>query len=394
VRDHARDLRAEPAARSIEDRLFRALAVLRAVLAANVVGVNAFRSETVEHPRLLVTAVVVMVAWTALTAWWYADTDRRTPTALGLDLAVAVGFLLATPAVVGEGWGATLPGFWVMAPMLAWAARWRHVGGLVAGLLVGGADVAVREELNRASYGNVFLLVIGGPIVGYLVASLQRVAVERDRAETAAAAAAERARLARAVHDGVLQVLALVQRRGHELGPDGAELARRAGEQEVALRRLIRDQDSVLTPDTTDGTAGAAGAAGAVERDVAAALSALDARPRTSVALPGRAVLLPAAVADEVVAAVGACLDNVDRHAGEQASAWVLLEQDPTGVTVTVRDNGPGIPDGRLEEALAAGRLGVSGSIRGRLADLGGEARLATGSWGTEWTLTVPGGPA
>ena len=50
----------------------------RAVLAANVVGVNAFRSETVEHPRLLVTAVVVMVAWTALTAWWYADTDRRT----------------------------------------------------------------------------------------------------------------------------------------------------------------------------------------------------------------------------------------------------------------------------------------------------------------------------
>ena len=176
MRDHSRDLRAEPAARSIEDRLFRALAVLRAVLAANVVGVNAFRSETVEHPRLLVTAVVVMVAWTALTAWWYADTDRRTPTALGLDLAVAVGFLLATPAVVGEGWGATLPGFWVMAPMLAWAARWRHVGGLVAGLLVGGADVAVREELNRASYGNVFLLVIGGPIVGYLVASLQRAA--------------------------------------------------------------------------------------------------------------------------------------------------------------------------------------------------------------------------
>ena len=47
-------------------------------------------------------------------------------------------------------------------------------------------------------------------------------AVERDQALRAAAVAQERARLARAVHDGVLQVLALVQRRGGELGGDSA----------------------------------------------------------------------------------------------------------------------------------------------------------------------------
>ncbi len=51
--------------------------------------------------------------------------------------------------------------------------------------------------------------------------SLQQMATQRDLAERAAAAAEERARLARVVHDGVLQVLALVQRRGHELGGDG-----------------------------------------------------------------------------------------------------------------------------------------------------------------------------
>ena len=51
---------------------------------------------------------------------------------------------------------------------------------------------------------------------------------------------AERARLARAVHDGVLQVLTLVQRRGTELGGEAAELGRLAGEQEAALRALVQ----------------------------------------------------------------------------------------------------------------------------------------------------------
>jgi signal transduction histidine kinase len=95
-------------------------------------------------------------------------------------------------------------------------------------------------------------------------------------------------------------------------------------------------------------------------------------------------------VAQEVVAAVSACLDNVRAHVGETAPAWVLLDAVPGEVVVSVRDDGPGIPAGRLEAAAASGRLGVDQSIRGRIADLGGTARLDTGSWGTEWELTVP----
>ena len=34
--------------------------------------------------------------------------------------------------------------------------------------------------------------------------------------------------------------------------------------------------------------------------------------------------------------------------------------------------------------------MGVSSSIRGRVAELGGEAVLSTGSYGTEWELTFP----
>ena len=43
----------------------------------------------------------------------------------------------------------------------------------------------------------------------------------------------------------------------------------------------------------------------------------------------------------------------------------MLLEAFADRVEVSVRDEGPGIPEGRLEEAAAEGRLGVSESIRG-----------------------------
>ena len=70
--------------------------------------------------------------------------------------------------------------------------------------------------------------------------------------------------------------------------------------------------------------------------------------------------------------------------------SWVLLEAFPDRVVVSVRDEGPGIPAGRLEAAVADGRLGVAESIRGRIRDLGGTAEVTTGSYGTEWELTVP----
>ena len=41
------------------------------------------------------------------------------------------------------------------------------------------------------------------------------------------------------VHDGVLQALAYIHRRGAELGPDGEELASLAGDQERTLRRFV-----------------------------------------------------------------------------------------------------------------------------------------------------------
>jgi signal transduction histidine kinase len=174
----------------------------------------------------------------------------------------------------------------------------------------------------------------------------------------------------------VLQVLALVQRHGSELGGRGAELAQLASAQEIALRTLI----------TGDGPPDS----GAASTDLRTLLAGL-ASPMVQFATPADPVVLPTHAAREVHAAVAAALDNVHRHAGPAAQAWVLVEDEADGVRVTVRDNGSGMPEGRLEEAATAGRLGVAQSMRGRIADLDGSTAITSRPGeGTEVEFRIP----
>jgi len=67
------------------------------------------------------------------------------------------------------------------------------------------------------------------------------------------------------------------------------------------------------------------------------------------------------------------------------------VDDEGEAVTVTVRDDGPGIPPGRLALAAADGRLGVSQAICGRMRDLGGSAQVtSTPGTGTEVRLRLP----
>jgi signal transduction histidine kinase len=365
-------------AMTVEDRMLRWLAVVRVAVLVNAVVLVVYRFDNVQRPVVAALCVVVMVAWTGVSIWAYLEPARRRPPLLLADLAVALALIAMSPVVKGAGFNATIPGFWVIGALLAWAVHWRWVGGLVAGVALSAVDLSVRQDVAQVNFANAFLLVLGGTIIGFLVESLQLMAAERDRAQRSAAAAVERARLARAVHDGVLQVLALVQRRGAELGGEAAELGRLAGEQEAALRTLIRAQDAVVSSPNQ------------AMVDLAAALAALGTRPGVHVATPASAVEVPRATAEELVGAVGACLDNVARHVGSGAPAWVLLEAFPDRVEVSVRDEGPGIPDGRLRQAESEGRLGVVESIEGRLRELGGTATVHTGPGGTDWELVAP----
>ncbi len=376
--------RTDAATEAVETTMYRALAVLRFVVLVNAVALNLYRWGKIDHQLLAAAVLAGMSAWTAIAVWAYDQPSRRRSPLLVTDLLVTVAAMLVSPFVLGPGMESTLPGFWVMGVVLAWGIHGHWAGGLIASLAVSLADVAVRADLSQQDYGNIFLLMIGGPVLGYTSGLLKEMAAARDRAEREAAAAAERTRLARVVHDGVLQVLALVQRRGLELGGEAADLGRLAGEQEVALRALVQSDGSAQ-----EGAASAS-ASPARDTDLARALSTLGSG-HVTVSVPGTAVEVPAGKAAEIVAAVRACLDNVARHVGDDAQAWVLLEDLGPEVVVTVRDDGNGIPPGRLDEAAAEGRLGVSESIRGRVADAGGAANLVTApGQGTEWELSFP----
>jgi signal transduction histidine kinase len=123
--------------------------------------------------------------------------------------------------------------------------------------------------------------------------------------------------------------------------------------------------------------------------DLRAGLSVL-ASQRVEVVVPATPVPLRAHRVSELVAAVREALANVTRHAGPGARGWVVVEDLGAEVLVVVRDDGVGTSAERIEQASRDGRLGVSQSIRGRIADLGGtaEVRTAPGE-GVEWELKV-----
>ena len=364
---------------NVDSQLFRALAVLRLITLLFACGINAFRLDDFDRYGWTVVVLAAMVVWTAVVSWLYAA--HRGAGVFIADLLVTLALLRTTPFIATDAMMeehvSTLTSYWVSVVVLAWAVRWGVAGGLVASVAMSVADVTMRPVVTASTIGNVFLLVLAALTIGYVATSLRASARERERAERRAAAAGERERLARAVHDGVLQVLALMQRRGAERDGELAELGRLAGEQESALRGLIQTSTADVSP--SQGRA-----------DLVAALGGL-ASASVTVATPGRPIDLTRAFVETVVAVVRACLANVTAHVGEDAPAWVLLESDGEAIVVSVRDEGPGIADGRLDEAAAAGRLGVDRSIRGRIAELDGRADLRTAPGeGTEWEFTIP----
>ncbi|MFE2417737.1 MacS family sensor histidine kinase [Streptomyces hokutonensis] len=387
---------------SVEQPLWRALSGYRVLTMLYAVGLFAAEYDQFDRPGIAIAFYVVLFVWTLATLPRVQSAVACTKRFLAVDLAVALTGIVLTPVAADahhiDSGGPTLPSIWTAGSVLAYAIKggWRWAA--FASTPVAVANLIERGSPARDTVHNVVLVWVASIAIGYVVEVARASERTLARALEIEATTRERERLARDIHDGVLQVLAMVQRRGAVLGGEAGELGRMAGEQEIALRTLVSGGLVPVSRVSLDAAEGAVVRAVDEEPDDVddgpvdlRALLAPYAAAKVSFAEPGAPVPLPAPAAKELAAAVGAALDNVRRHAGADARAWILVEDEPGEVVVTVRDDGPGIPEGRLAQAEGEGRLGVALSIRGRLRDLGGSAELVSiPGQGTEVELKVP----
>jgi signal transduction histidine kinase len=383
--------------------LWAGLLVFRWVFLAWFAANAIFSELTFRYGPLPWIALALTGAWTL----WLSlpSENQERPETPWIDLLVGVGLILVSGLVVppGEVIGDT-PFFAVSYPVCAallWGAARGPSGGIAAGAVLSVGLVFSRPindiPLQDLSHGQIFGLVNG--VVYYLAAGaatgvfsllftrwaeqFRRLAEAAIHASEKVARLAARESMGRAIHDSVLQSLALIHKRARELGKDPTvpgpqvlELADMAREQEQALRALIMREPE-------EPPAGAASLRDRLEtvvgsvRTVPVTLSSVG------------PIWLPAARVEAIAAAVQQALDNVVRHAGA-TRAVVFADVEDSWLIVSVRDNGTGfVYDER--ELLAAGKAGLLKSMKGRVEDLGGRMRVKTAPGvGTEVEFRVP----
>lgn len=355
--------------------MFRLLSCLYAL------GFQFAVNPDLDHPLVGWLLFGVLIVVSIVYAIAYLRGFGRRPGWVIVEIVVVLALMLSTEVIAGDQWVADNQSWpttlWATNAVISAAIQFGPIAGMLTGLAVMAAAAALKGyvHIDLGRHATLVIELAVGLAVGMAAQTARRAHAELQRAVRLSAALEERERLSRQVHDGAIQVLALMARRGREIGGETGRLAELAGEQERALRRLV---SSAETEPADPGTADV----GALVRRWAS--------DRVSVSVPAEPVLLDATVAGELIAAVGNALDNSEKHAGPDARAYVLVEDLGDAVTVSVRDDGVGIPDGRLAEAAAKGRLGIAKSIVGRMNWLGGRAELSTGTGaGTEWELTV-----
>jgi signal transduction histidine kinase/phage shock protein PspC (stress-responsive transcriptional regulator) len=249
------------------------------------------------------------------------------------------------------------------------------------------AAVGDLRSIGRSAAGAAVLtagaVLLFGPWMARLARSLTDERRQRIRSE-------ERSEMAAHLHDGVLQTLALIQKRA---GDDKAvrSLARR---QERELRSWLygarRESNGAADADF-DGSRRPAGGTPPVPPGTVATLLRReldDVEDRYGVRLD--AVLVGDAPLDDagraLVAAGREAALNAARHAGVD-TVDVYLEVEPDRVSMFVRDRGRGFDPA----AVPADRRGVADSISARVRRHGGTAEVrSTPGEGAEVELSVP----
>ena len=371
----------------MERAVLQALAAFRWVAWAWMAVVLLLSREDLEHP---VVAVALVGAALVVTAVW-ASAWRWRPAFLCSPVAVVCEIALGATLLVFDGWvfgkehafstSQSLGSVWPLVGVLVAGVAFGPWAGAAGGMVLGGCRVAATlwngESVDTAGralslVNTAVLYALSGVLAGYLFRLLVR-------AEREVSAARAREEVARTLHDGVLQTLALVERR--------------AGDE--ALARLARDQERELREFLFGAGAGAGGGVAArtsAGEDLGTALRAAAARfegafgGRVDVIVAEDVPKQRAELVAAVAGAVGEALTNAGKH-GEASRVTVYAEPtEDGGLFCSVKDDGSGydtsvVPDG----------VGLSRSVRGRMAEVGGRAQVASApGFGTEVRLWVP----
>lgn len=379
--------------RQLELGALRGLTTFRWLAWSWMATVLVLARRSLERP---VAAVLLVVAALAVTGW-LTFLLRRRPEALttarvvgveagvALALQLADGFVYRAPHVFTPE--QPLGVAWPIAAVLAAGVAVGPAAGALTGVALGAAravsavanvDQAATVWLGPLTPPQVLSLVtttvlyaLAGGVAGYVLHLLRRAERRVAAAERRLADARARERVARRLHDGVLQTLALVERRTED-----EQLAELAREQERDLRDFLFGTGTRATSATAVLGDGLRAAAGRFERVHGG---------RVEVLLPDDLPDLDAEVVEAVTGAVGEALTNAGRHGGARRVV-VYAEPDDNGMVLSVRDDGSGFDPVARPEGT-----GLRGSVRGRISEVGGdvEVRSAPGR-GTEIRLRVP----
>ncbi len=366
--------------------LWRAAQAFRLLSCLYALGFQTAINSDLRHPATAWVLFSVLMAWSAACAVAYLRGFGRRPAWVIAEIIVVVLLMWSNKVVASPQWAAdnqTWPTtLWASNPTISAALQFGPVGGMLTGLVVMATNFAVKNylTLNLGHNATIIIELSIGLAIGMAARTARHAHDELQRAAQLSAAVEERERLSRQVHDGVIQVLALVAKRGHEIGGATSDLADLASEQERALRRWL--SSATLDDDVEQ------------DSETAVDLRALLRRresDRVSMSLPGTAVTLERRVAAELDAAVGNALDNVARTRVRTRKpsccwrTWAIRLWSACATTASAFRRG-GSKRRPVRDVWASRSRFV-----GRLASLGGTAQLRTDvGEGTEWELCVP----
>lgn len=346
----------------------RGLSGFRALAWAWAVAVAVVTRADLSRPGAAAALLAAAGLFTALMAVGAVTRHRAVlaPGTVLVEVAIAAGLIVADGWVYDEGHGQTFGSAWPVAAVLSVGVMVGPVGGVIAGLalglsrVVGDAIAPFEEASTLALTSTTVLYTLAGGAAGVVMDRVRQ-------AETSMARARAREEVARTLHDGVLQTLAVVQRRS----PD-RELAALAREQELELRAFLAD-------------------GGPVDTDLPAALRRAAAHVERRDGLRCEVLVIDhddREIDPTVIAAVSGAareaLNNAAKHA--RASRVTVLLDVGDEVFLSVKDDGIGFDPG----SASPGR-GLSESVHARMIEVGGTAVVdGRPGAGAEIRLTAP----